>query len=142
MRNLANSPPPNLHGIFPATICPICSAHPHIFLSFQQHTARFFRSFLSWLVSFCILVATLNMWSSPRQYSLLAPDADEGDSCSTEPFRPHTLRGRWRERCATSLISQITLVVLVGSLGFILGIVVSWERKLSGEKLDAVSRGT
>ena len=76
------------------------------------------------------------MWSSSKQYSLLTSDVGEGDSS-----RSHTSRGRWRERSATSLVSQIALVISVGFLGFILGVVVSWDRKSSGEIVDTVYRG-
>lgn len=69
------------------------------------------------------------MWSS---YSPITSDISDDDSI-------HPLR-RWKSRweSKTGLVSQILLLALVGSLGFLLGFAV---RTRPGERVDAVSRG-
>lgn len=79
-------------------------------------------------------------WSSSRQYSLLTADVDEDGSLTTELPRSQTLRGRWKARYATSLILQNLLIILVGCVGFILGILVSWEQKPPGSAMNTVPR--
>lgn len=111
------------------------SSSSHTFLLTTGHEFLF-SWLLSWAFSSSFFRAILKMLSSSKQYSLLTSDVGEGDL-----FRSHTSRGRWRERYATSLVSQIALVILVGSLGFILGVVVSLERNLPSEIVDAVYRG-
>lgn len=80
-------------------------------------------------------------WSSSRQYSLLTADVDKDGSLTTELSRSQTLRGRWKARYASSPILQNLLIILVGCVGFILGILVSWEQKPPGSAMNTVPRG-